>query len=364
MSKVKLLSILHRSPPAHGASKVGDFISSSQEIDNNFDCRFITIKSSDTIGDIGKISFKKIYLVLELYIKILYTLIIFRPDKIYFTASISGVAFYRDLLLSTLFKGYRYFKDIDIFYHYHTKGVDKFVSLSNRNLNLTKLFLKDINLILLSSALIDDFDKVKTFKSIYYLPNGVENMVESIEFIDKDRVDILYLSNMIKSKGYFKVLELAKTTKDREIYYHFAGGWQNDEDRDEFFNYIERYNLESRVTFYGFINGNKKSELFKKSDIFILPTQNDAFPLTLLEALSYGLPVISTNEGSIPYILDDKSGVIINELSRLEDALNIAIEKLLNRETSIYCRDRYLENFTLEQFEKNFIKIFKESIDV
>ena len=46
MKKQKLLCILHYAPPAHGASKVGDFIKSSQKLKDEFDCRFIKIKSS------------------------------------------------------------------------------------------------------------------------------------------------------------------------------------------------------------------------------------------------------------------------------------------------------------------------------
>ena len=77
--KPKLLCILHRSPPAHGAAKVGDFIGESEKLQDTFECRFITIKSSDTIGDIGKIKIKKLYLVIELYFKVLFVLLFFRP---------------------------------------------------------------------------------------------------------------------------------------------------------------------------------------------------------------------------------------------------------------------------------------------
>ena len=108
--KTKLLCILHRSPPAHGAAKVGDIIASSKKLNENYDCRFISIKSSDTIGDIGKVNFKKFYLVAELYMKVLWALVVFRPHKIYFTASIRSVALYRDLLVSTLWKVYRLLK--------------------------------------------------------------------------------------------------------------------------------------------------------------------------------------------------------------------------------------------------------------
>ena len=303
--------------------------------------------------------------MIELYFRVLYTLLIFRPDKIYFTASISGVAFYRDFLISSVWKIYSKLTKVDIFYHYHTKGINNFISTSKIKLKFTKVFLKDINLILLSPMLLDDFNKIDSFKDVYYLPNGVEdNLSGDIEFIKKDTLNILYLSNMIKSKGYFSVLELV--TKTKNINFNFAGGWQNKGDEVEFLNYIKEHKLENRVNFYGFVNGEQKRDLFVKSDIFVFPTkyENEAFPLTILEALSYGLPIISTNNGSIPYIVDNKSGIIIDNLENLLNALNEAIDKLINKDTSIYCRERYLKNFTLDRFEDNFIKIFKDKNDV
>ena len=134
----KLLCILHVPPPAHGASKVGEFIRNSRAINEAFECKFIPIRSSDTIADIGKVNWKKIYFVVELYLRVLWALLVFRPEKIYFTASIRSVAFYRDLLISTLWKLYGKLTSAEVFYHYHTKGVDAFVSASPRNLLLTR----------------------------------------------------------------------------------------------------------------------------------------------------------------------------------------------------------------------------------
>ena len=370
MKKSKLLCILHRSPPPHGAAKVGDFIASSEKLNENFECRFITIKSSDTIGDIGKVNFKKFYLVAELYVKVLWALLIFRPQKIYFTASIKSVALYRDILVSTLWKAYKLFKPVEVYYHYHTKGVNAFVSASERNLKLTQFFVKGVNLILLSPLLEKDFEKVQTFKNVFYLPNGVENTLENVDFNKTietkykqvESFNILYLSNMIKSKGYFSILELANKTKDQPMEYHFAGGWQNHEDEKEFFDYIEQNELTDKVTFHGFVNGGGKKELFEKAHLFAFPTryENEAFPLSILEALSYGIPVIATDEGSIPYILDEKSGIIIDDVGKLPEALKRAKEHLVGTETARHCRGRFLKNFTHEQFEKNFITILKD----
>ena len=368
--KPKLLCILHRSPPAHGAAKVGDFIALSQKLNKNFECQFITIKSSDSIGDIGKVSFKKLYLVAELFIKVLWALLIFRPQNIYFTASIRSVAFYRDLFVSVLWKNYKLFKPIEVYYHYHTKGIDEFVSASKINLKLTRFFVKDVNLVLLTPLLKNDFRKVQTFKQILYLPNGVEDSFNDTQFkklIDAkykkiDTLEVLYLSNMIKSKGYFSVLELASQRKDQSVHYHFAGAWENAEDEKEFFDYIEKNELSEIITFHGFVNGTEKINLLKSSHLLVFPTRYKAesFGLVVIEAMSYGVPVIATDEGSIPYILDEKCGIILNDVHKLPEALEQVKLKLITKETAKYCRKRFLKHFTLAKFESNLVDILKD----
>ncbi|EDQ01563.1 glycosyltransferase family 4 protein [Shewanella benthica] len=369
MKKTKLLCILHRSPPMHGAAQVGDFIASSDKLKSNFDCKYITIKSSNTIADIGKISIKKIYYIVELYFKIFFALITFRPDKIYFTASVRGIAFYRDLLLSSLWKLYQLFTTVDVYYHYHTKGVDEFVTVCDRNLKLTNIFLKKVNLILLTPMLRGDFEKVNSFHKVLYLPNGVDSISDDNEidlmleskFNKPRKLNLLYLSNMIKSKGYYHVLELAKKKNDKSIQYHFAGGWQTKEDEKLFFNFIENNNLSENVTFHGFVNGSEKAELLQQASLLIFPTRYrfESFGLVVIEALSYGVPVIATDEGSIPFILDESCGVIIDDTDKLSEALEQAEHNLLNKETALYCRQRYLNNFSLEQFEINLIEVLK-----
>ncbi|MEA1955092.1 MAG: glycosyltransferase family 4 protein [Campylobacterota bacterium] len=363
--KPKLLCVLHRSPPAHGAAKVGDFIASSEKLKNKYDCKFITIKSSDSIEDIGKISFRKIYLVIELYLQVLWALISFRPNKIYFTSSMRSIALYRDILISTLWKFYALFKSVDIYYHYHTKGINEYISSSKKNFILTSFFIKNVNLILLSPLLRNDFQKLDSYKSIVFLPNGVEDSLKDKDVNDYienkyenlKHINIFYLAHMMKDKGYDKVLNLAKLNKNGNFHFHFAGSWKSEEDKEFFFSFIKKYDLKN-ITFHGFVFGKEKDKLFEQAHIFIYPTKNDAFPLTLLEALSYAIPIITTNQGSIPYMIDEKSGIVLNDIDKLSNALIEAKDMLLNMKTSKYCRQRYEENFSLEQFENNLVNIF------
>ncbi|MDA7742034.1 glycosyltransferase [Francisellaceae bacterium] len=363
--KPKLLCILHCSPPNHGAAKVGDFIAESKKLSEHFECQFIAIKSSNSISDIGRVNLKKIYFSIELFFKVLWALLCFRPDKIYFTASIKGVAFYRDLVISLLWKTYSLFKRTKIYYHYHTKGVDSWISQSGSNLKLTQFFLKNVNLILLSKLLEKDFIKMKTYSKVYYLSNGVEDLLSRNKFeiiaLEKYRevktIEVLYLAHMMEDKGYWDVLKLAKKTKGQNIRYHFAGSWQNAKNKHEFLEFVKINDLGGQVTYHGFVSGSDKVSLFERAHFLLYPSKNDAFPLTILESLSYGVPVISTNEGAIADILDEKSGIIIFDVDKLYGVFKEAQNKLLNVETAKCCRQRYLDNFTLDCFEDNLVQI-------
>ena len=69
------------------------------------------------------------------------------------------------------------------------------------------------------------------------------------------------------------------------------------------------------------------------------------------------MPVVATDEGSIPYMLDEESGIVLHDVSTLPEVLDQAQAMLINKKTAMYCRQRYLENFSLEQFEDNLVNI-------
>ncbi len=360
-TKPKLLAILHLPPPHHGAAKVGEFIRHSHLINGEFTCYYIPIRSSDTIADIGKVSLKKLYLVAELYGKVFWALIVFRPDLIYVTASIRSIAFYRDLLLSTLWKTYQWFTQAKVYYHYHTKGVNAFITSSMRNRRLTRFFVRNTHLILLSPLLQNDFASVNTYAAIHILPNGIEDPLKNDDFLTHisqkythpTPLHFLYLAHMMHDKGYKEALNLALATKERPIQYHFAGSWQSAEDETYFTTFVHEHGLELTVTYHGFVHAEEKRALLLQVHLLLYPSKNDAFPLTLLESLAYGVPIIATQEGSIPYILDAQCGILLEKNQPLEAVLEEAFTTLLHSNTALYCRQRYHDYFHQSRFEAN-----------
>lgn len=94
---------------------------------------------------------------------------------------------------------------------------------------------------------------------------------------------------------------------------------------------ISKYNLNDRVKMVGWVSGAAKINLLDNSDIFCLPTKNDAFPIAFVEAMAYGLPVVGVEYGGIPDIVPNgKVGFLVQK----QDPEMIAVElkKLLNHE--------------------------------
>ena len=83
------------------------------------------------------------------------------------------------------------------------------------------------------------------------------------------------------------------------------------------------------VTFTGWVSSEEKTKIFRSSKLFILPSWNEGLPMSMLEAMSFGIPVIVTRVGGIPSVIHNGyNGLMISPKSKEE--LKNAICRLLN----------------------------------
>lgn len=68
---------------------------------------------------------------------------------------------------------------------------------------------------------------------------------------------------------------------------------------------------DQQIVVTGRLSDEEVAALFRRSDLFVFPTLADTFPLAILEAMSYGLPVLASHVGGIPYQIDDRCGRLV-----------------------------------------------------
>ncbi len=363
--KPKILFILHLPPPVHGAALMGNYVKSSDKINESFECSYINLSASKSIGSIGKLGIKKAFFFIQLLFSTIKMLVKNKYDVCYVTITSNGTAFYKDFFVVTILKIFRK----KILLHFHNKGVEEGTKANKMNRFLYKFVLngKKIRIILLSRFLYYDIKQYVNQKSVYYCANGIPAYNGSI-LSAKDMngpVRLLFLSNMMVAKGVFVLLEACAQLKKKNVSFecHFVGDWL-DITETSFHQKVKELDLTNNVFAYGKKYDQEKNTFYQQSDIFVFPTLNEAFGLVLLEAMQFNLPVVATDEGGIPeVVLNNETGYIVlkNDPDELANKLiSLIINPMLRQTMGLAGKKRFEENFTLNKFEDRMIVILSE----
>jgi glycosyltransferase involved in cell wall biosynthesis len=205
------------------------------------------------------------------------------------------------------------------------------------------------------------------------LPNALEESLTENEFEIYYRnrgkgscLNLLFLSNLYESKGWFKLLESCKMLKDDGIRYlcHFVGDWPSVTEKQKFFSYIDKNSLSENIIYHGRLIGKAKQQILMEADVLIFPTEYDAFGRVIIEAMEFGLPVIASSVGTIPSIIEHgKTGFILENINANEIYACILKlqDKTLRTEMGRKGREKFVNEFTFDIYKSRFIKIFNEN---
>jgi len=360
-----VLFILHLPPPVHGSSMVGQSIKNSKLINNSFDCRYVNILVSRAINETGKPSSIKILRFIGVWFKLLAEVLKKKPDVCYLALTATGSAFYKDVLLVALLRAFH----IKRVYHLHNKGFSQ--NSTNKAYNFFYRFVfKDADIILLSIQLYSDIKKFVPLSHVTICPNGIADAninTQSILLKEKP-VKIMFLSNLCVSKGVLILLEACSILQQRGIEFEidFVGA-EGDLNATQFSEKAMKHQLNSKAKYLGKKYDVEKQNIFETSDIFIHPTLSDCFPLVLLEAMQYSLPVVSTFEGGISDIVEDGiTGYLVPQKN--VEALAEKLESLikdpeLRHQMGKAGRQKYESEFTLNAFETRLKNILQQVLD-
>mgnify|MGYP000171816433 CR=1 FL=1 len=186
-------------------------------------------------------------------------------------------------------------------------------------------------------------NKIKTLHNFV----SVDNKDDNIKIGDY----ALYVGRLSKEKGILNLLKAFQNVKGK---LYVAGDGPEMENIKEF---IKNNKMESKVKLLGFLNKNDVIEYVKKCRFVVLPSIcNENCPYSILEAITFGKPVLASNVGGVPeLVVNDENGIIYdyNDIKELSNKLDLLfkeqhiIEKysLNSKEMSkLYTIDNYYEN--------------------
>ena len=348
-------------PPYHGQSVAFTTIVNQCENINQKNI-IINISNKDNI-------IKGILLCL----KIIFVVLFKKIEVVYFTCSRGILSSIRDVVLLLCAR----IKKVRIVNHLHGNTFYRFyhsVPLWYRSIVKYAYNWVDTSIVLLPAMKeqFKDFPnmKIKTVANCYSseldkLPLKKEKSNDSIK--------LLYLSNLMESKGIILLLEacdkLFKTYSNLSLC--IAGTLIGDEFstqeeiKKRFKNIYNslKYKYPTQVEYIGVVSGDSKNELLWDSDIFILPTYYppEAFPLSIIEAMRSGNYVISTEHNLIPQIVTESNGTLIEPCSA--EAIVQVITNICSNPTQLHKVQNYNIEYAIQNYkEKKYISGVLESI--
>lgn len=366
MNTKRILCILQLPPPIHGASLMNSYVINSEKLRKNFDIDIVDLQFARSIKELEKFSFLKVYKALLYCFTIAKRVIAQRPDLVYFTLAPKGFALYRDAFYVSLLKLFK----LKIVFHLHGKGINENAKNSFLKKYIYKHVFKNTHVICLSKKLADDISDV--YKNTpFIVPNGIElqpKFNRNIKQLNRTVPQILYLSNYIRNKGILVIIDALGILHNQGYLFNARlVGAPADLTVDFLENKITSLNLAEVVKVIGPLYGNDKFLEFQEADIFVFPSYNDAFPLVILEAMQFSLPVISTFEGSIPdIVINNETGFIveIKNSKTLADKISILLkDKELRDKMGKKGYERFINNYTLRHFEDNMYNTFQTIFD-
>lgn len=228
---------------------------------------------------------------------------------------------------------------IDIFWK-ESSGFSRF---------LMRYVMNRCDVLLVQSQVIKKFVESISSTKVIAIYNGVETGKFKNEISKKNysnmKVQVVFVGGLSKNKGVFDIIQAARLIQNNQVHFLFVGKG----DTGEFKEHARFKSVDGKVKFTGEISEDEKIKLLSESDIFVLPSYAEGQPVAILEAMSAGLPIISSSVGSIPEIVrDGENGFLIEpgDIKNLAGkikllAKNLEIRKSISINNYKIARERY-----------------------
>lgn len=206
----------------------------------------------------------------------------------------------------------------------------------------------------------DELKKSIEEKSVV-IPNGIDkfwfdNINMKSKAIDKNNLKLIYVGKLDKNKNLDTSMNAIK--KLNELGYKATLDIVGNGPELDRINEASKNDYKDMIKLHGFMNKEEIIDLYRNSDIFIMPSKYETFGLVYIEAISQGLPVIYTrNQGFDGYFKEGQVGFSVNydDVDEIVEKIKTIIDSKINLE-SLECELR--KSFVWENIAKMYCEIY------
>lgn len=308
------------------ASVVTGYLNSSMVRD--YDLKYI---SSHKDGS----KLKKLMVAAGAYLRFIWICIFNRPDIIHIHSSF-GASFYRKMIFIIIGKLF----SIPVVNHIHGSEFDKFYTDATgwEKRLIESIYFKCDIIVALSKEWKDKLEKIISGTKIRIVENFTI-VPDNVAPQEKRENIIIFLGYIGERKGSYDILSVVKKViaEMQDVKFLLCGNGEVEKLR----KIVKENHMEKYIELTGWINNEHKKELLNRGKIYFHPSYNEGQPMSIIEGMAYGLPVISTNIGGIPSLITTGVNGYIFEPGSTSDFAN-AILRLLNDQN--LCKRMYRNN--------------------
>jgi glycosyltransferase involved in cell wall biosynthesis len=355
-----ILVIGQTPPPFHGQAVMIEKIVKAKY--SGVCIHHIRMDFSDNVDQVGKFALFKILRLFALLFKAYIILFRNRIDAIHYPpAGTNKNAIYRDIIILPLLRIW----GKKLIFHFHPLGLSDVYKKSGGLMKLamrSAYFQPDLS-IALSQYNAENIKNLNS-KKVVIIPNGIDDVYPSYSFTVgswSNDINVLFVGNICESKGIYTYLDVigAIASKHHHVKGVVVGGFKDTIEEQK----VTQHSAWKYCQYKGIITGDEKWKTFLHSDILFLPTQYDNLPTVILEAMQFELPVVASDVGSIPEMINQAAtGYYCGPLdvNSFIKHLNILIENSsVRKKLGLQGRKLFLEKYGLNKYIINFQQQFK-----
>ncbi len=223
-----------------------------------------------------------------------------------------------------------------------------FISLQKmiRNWSINKS-----NLIITPSQHLKTFiDKIGFEKNIFVINNGVNIEQLNKVVLENNIIQLLVVSRLVSQKNIDSIIKAVKVMESENVILNIVG------DGSEINNLkllVKKYELDEKVNFIGKIENTKLSEFLKDADIFIQASNYEGLPHSILEAINYEIPILSTEVGGCSILLNKGERGYIIPMPISEVQISEGIRTIINNKNEARSKVKLAKNYLNQEHNFN-----------